>query len=189
MNNLGGLKSKEIIMMHGSKFIITGAAGLVGQNLIIEFKNKNYNNIVALDKHHENIKVLRELYPEIEIIETDLTEKDEWESVFVCALVKLKRPLIENFWLKTNDPDMDIPDIIESGNLNPGDENTYGEKMLNIFTKINSNISASDLIDFKIHKYHFAQPICDPNFLSTLPLCDLPINGLREDNSSLAPLL
>ena len=37
----------------------------------------------------------------------------------VCVIVKLRKPLSENFWLNTNDPDMDIPGIIEYSNLRP----------------------------------------------------------------------
>ena len=76
-------------MNKNSKIVIPGAAGLVGQNLIVQLRDKGYNNIVALDKHHENIKVLKELHPDIEIIETDLAESGEWESVFESADVVL----------------------------------------------------------------------------------------------------
>ena len=76
-------------MEKSAKIIIPGAAGLVGQNLIVQLKNKGYTNLVALDKHTENIKVLRELHPDIEIIETDLAEKGSWENVFEGADVVL----------------------------------------------------------------------------------------------------
>lgn len=72
-----------------SKIIIPGAAGLVGQNLIVQLKNKGYSNIVAIDKHHENIKVLKELHPEIRVIEADLAENGQWEDAFSDADVVL----------------------------------------------------------------------------------------------------
>ena len=56
-------------MNRNSKIIIPGAAGLVGQNLIIQLKNKGYKNIVALDKHPKNVKVLKELHNDIKVIE------------------------------------------------------------------------------------------------------------------------
>src|SRR3546814_4740432 len=32
----------------------------------------------------------------------------------VCVIVKLKKAVTENFWLNTNDPDMDIPSLVRS---------------------------------------------------------------------------
>lgn len=71
------------------KIIIPGAAGLVGQNLIVQLKNRGYFNIVAIDKHHENIQILKELHPDIEIIEADLAQRGEWEQSFEDAAVVL----------------------------------------------------------------------------------------------------
>ncbi|SAK29435.1 15-cis-phytoene desaturase [Burkholderia multivorans] len=39
----------------------------------------------------------------------------------VCVIAKLRKPVTENFWLNTNDPDMDIPGIVEYTNLRPLD--------------------------------------------------------------------
>ena len=76
-------------MDKNSKILIPGAAGLVGQNLIVQLKNRGYTNLVAIDKHHENIKVLRQLHPEINIIEADLAEHGSWERSFEGADVVL----------------------------------------------------------------------------------------------------
>ena len=62
------------------KIIIPGAAGLVGQNLIIALKEKGFNNIIAIDKHNDNIKVLKQFHPDIEIIKADISEKGDWQS-------------------------------------------------------------------------------------------------------------
>jgi len=70
-----------------SKIVIPGAAGLVGQNLILQLKSRGYINLVAIDKHHENIKVLKQLHPEITIIEADLAEHGDWEKEFEGAEV------------------------------------------------------------------------------------------------------
>jgi len=48
-----------------AKIVLTGAAGLVGQNLIVELKAQGYNNLVAIDKHASNLSILRELHPEL----------------------------------------------------------------------------------------------------------------------------
>lgn len=62
------------------KLIVPGAAGLVGQNLIIALKAKGYKHIVAIDKHPENIKILRQLHPDIEIVEADISYPGDWQS-------------------------------------------------------------------------------------------------------------
>lgn len=62
------------------KLIIPGAAGLVGQNLIIQLKAQGYRNIVALDKHPQNTQILRELHPDIEIHEADISEPGDWQG-------------------------------------------------------------------------------------------------------------
>lgn len=62
------------------KLIVPGAAGLVGQNLIITLKEKGYRNIVAIDKHPDNTKILRQLHPDIEIIEADISYPGDWQK-------------------------------------------------------------------------------------------------------------
>jgi nucleoside-diphosphate-sugar epimerase len=70
---------------------ITGAAGLVGQNLIPRLKRLKLTNIVAIDKHPANTATLRRLHPDIGVIEVDLAHDDGWQpaiagcDVVVCA--------------------------------------------------------------------------------------------------------
>lgn len=68
--------------MKSKRIVIPGAAGLVGQNLVLLLKDKGYKDIVAIDKHHENIRVLRELHPDISVIEADVSKEGEWQSEF-----------------------------------------------------------------------------------------------------------
>lgn len=63
-----------------SKIVIPGAAGLVGQNLIVFLKKSGYNNLVAIDKHKHNTKMLAELHPDISVIEADLADDGDWQS-------------------------------------------------------------------------------------------------------------
>ncbi len=122
----------------------------------------------------------------------------------VCVITKLKKPLTDNFWLNTNDDEMDIPGIIEYSNLNPDighivyvpyympndikkyqdSDEVFKEKVTQYFKKINPDILDEDIIDIKVHRYHFAQPICEPNFLDTLPSEKLPIKGLWVADTS-----
>ncbi len=44
----------------------------MGQNLIPRLKARGYTDIVALDKHKANVAILRQLHPDIAVIEADL---------------------------------------------------------------------------------------------------------------------
>jgi len=61
------------------KTVITGAAGLVGQNLVPRLKLRGRFEIVAIDKHRENTRILRGLHPDIAVVEADLASDDGWQ--------------------------------------------------------------------------------------------------------------
>ena len=116
----------------------------------------------------------------------------------ICIIAKLSKPLTNNFWLNTNDDMMDIPGIIEYGNLNPevghivyvpyympqsnekfnDSEEVFKQKVSKYFKTINKNLTDDDIEDIKVHKYYFSQPICEPNFLDNLPDAKISIDGL-----------
>ena len=60
--------------------MITGAAGLVGQNLIQRLTLSGRSDLVALDKHHRNLEVLYRLHPSLTVVEADLAEPGPWEN-------------------------------------------------------------------------------------------------------------
>ena len=62
--------------------VITGAAGLVGQNLIARLKAKSRAPLIAIDKHPANVKILARLHPEIQVIEADLATPGSWADAF-----------------------------------------------------------------------------------------------------------
>jgi nucleoside-diphosphate-sugar epimerase len=66
--------------MGRKKIVVTGAAGLVGQNLLLQLREEDAGEIVAIDKHQENSEVLRELHPEIQVLVEDLAEPGTWED-------------------------------------------------------------------------------------------------------------
>src|SRR5262249_6524017 len=72
-------------MNPGEKIVITGGAGLVGQNLIVRLKQKGLTRLVAIDKHSKNTSTLRRLHPDITVVEADLAEPCEWESALAGA--------------------------------------------------------------------------------------------------------
>jgi nucleoside-diphosphate-sugar epimerase len=62
--------------------IVTGAAGLVGQNLVLMLQELGYKDIVAIDKHAGNLDVLRTLVPDARTVVADLAEPGDWERLF-----------------------------------------------------------------------------------------------------------
>jgi protoporphyrinogen oxidase len=122
----------------------------------------------------------------------------------VCLIVKLKKSVTKNFWLNINDERMDIPGIVEYTNLYPmdnhivyvpyympGEHPKYAEsddifksKVKKYLKLINTGLTDDDFIDIHVSRYRYAQPICDPDFLSKLPPVKLPINGLYVADTS-----
>lgn len=68
-----------------ARIVITGAAGLVGQNLIAGIADRGDLQIVAIDKHPSNTAVLARLHPGIEVIAADLAQPGVWTGAFKGA--------------------------------------------------------------------------------------------------------
>lgn len=66
--------------MPSDKIIVTGAAGLVGQNLIPRLKAKNLGQLVCIDKHPKNTETLRGLHPDVRVIHADLADSGAWQT-------------------------------------------------------------------------------------------------------------
>ncbi|WP_374555671.1 NAD(P)/FAD-dependent oxidoreductase [Aquitalea pelogenes] len=122
----------------------------------------------------------------------------------VCVIAKLKKPVTENFWLNTNDDEMDIPGLVEYSNLRPldqhivyvpfympGEHAKYAEpdevflgKVKRYLKKINPALQDDDFIAMRASRYRHAQPICDPGYLEQLPPAALPVQGLWVADTS-----
>lgn len=122
----------------------------------------------------------------------------------VCVIAKLRRQLTENFWLNTNDPEMDIPGLVEYTNLRPMDrhivyvpfympgenpkfaepDQAFLDKVRRYLKKINPELTDDDFLDLRASRYRYAQPICGPNFLDQLPAAALPVKGLWAADTS-----
>jgi nucleoside-diphosphate-sugar epimerase len=74
---------------HDQKVVITGAAGLVGQNVVLVLREAGFSNLVAIDKQSANLRLLLELNPGVEVVEADLAKPGPWEDEFVGAEVAL----------------------------------------------------------------------------------------------------
>jgi len=64
------------------KVVITGAAGLVGQNLIPRLTSKGFTSLVAIDKHPINTAILQKSYPSVRLLNEDLAMEHggKWEQ-------------------------------------------------------------------------------------------------------------
>jgi protoporphyrinogen oxidase len=116
----------------------------------------------------------------------------------VCVIVKLARPLSDKFWVNINDPDMDIPGLVEYTNLRPlqnhivyvpfylpGEHPKFAEpdsvftsKVERYLKQINPQLTDADILDIRASRYRYAQPVCEPGFLSRLPPYRSEVTGL-----------
>src|SRR5882672_4559474 len=67
------------------KIIVTGAAGLVGQNLVSRLKMRTELEMVGIDKHAANADLFRQMHPQVRIIEADLAQPGPWQDSFAGA--------------------------------------------------------------------------------------------------------
>lgn len=72
-------------VMKKEKIILCGGAGLVGQNLVARLQSKETAEIVVLDKHRANLKILKQVQPDITVEYADLAEPGEWQRHFAGA--------------------------------------------------------------------------------------------------------
>jgi uncharacterized protein YbjT (DUF2867 family) len=70
-----------------SRILVTGAAGLVGQNLIALLREEGFHNITAIDKHEANLATLAGLHPGLTTLLADLAEPGAWQETFAGAAV------------------------------------------------------------------------------------------------------
>jgi protoporphyrinogen oxidase len=115
-----------------------------------------------------------------------------------CVILKLKQPLSENFWMNINDPDIEIPGVIEYSNLKPmspsvlyapfympkthpkwaKSNDALIDEVIGYLVKINPDFKADWVLARYCHRYDFAQTICPPGFYDMLPPMRTPIEGL-----------
>lgn len=59
------------------KIVITGAAGLVGQNLTSRLLAGGNTQLVAIDKHAANMAIFRQQFPSVSAIQADLAKRED----------------------------------------------------------------------------------------------------------------
>jgi protoporphyrinogen oxidase len=123
----------------------------------------------------------------------------------VCVLHKLSCKITNKFWLNINDTRIDIPGIIEFSNLRDlGDDHVvyvpyympqthpkfgkddafFIEETLRYLNFINPSITADKVLASKVGRLRYAQPVCGPHFLETLPPLNPGVQGLQIADTS-----
>lgn len=122
----------------------------------------------------------------------------------VCVMFRLRKPVTPHFWVNISDDRIDIPGIIEFSNLRElpepvvyipyympqshpkfeKDDAFFIDEVLRYLQMINPEISQDDVIATQVGRLRYAQPICQPRFLETLPDIQTPIAGLQIADTS-----
>ncbi len=117
----------------------------------------------------------------------------------VCVLMKLRRPVSDNFWVNICDPEIEVPGIIEFSNLRPFPQpivyvpyympathpkwkwadRQFVDEAWGVLRKLNPALGEADLIDAKVGRLKHAQPVCEPGFAAKIPPVETPIAGLQ----------
>ncbi|GBL58627.1 Protoporphyrinogen oxidase [Pseudomonas citronellolis] len=196
---------RDYIQRHGGEFRL----GTPASKVVIE--NGKVNGVEAGGELHTFDKVVSTIpLPYVPRLMPDLPAAtlDAFRSVkniaVVCVIAKLRKAVTENFWLNTNDPEMDIPGLVEYSNLRPLDEHivyvpfympgehpkfqepdqAFLDKVKRYLQKINPQLTDADFLEMRASRYRYAQPICDPGYLEHLPPVELPVRGLWAADTS-----
>lgn len=118
----------------------------------------------------------------------------------VCVLLKLNRPVTDNFWVNVSDAEHDIPGFVEFSNLRPtGDDyivyvpfymphtnakfnqpdDAFVSESLACLHAVNPDISDKTVNAFHVARLQHAQPVCDIGFADKIPDHRTPISGLQ----------
>ncbi|MFT4822194.1 MAG: nucleoside-diphosphate-sugar epimerase [Halioglobus sp.] len=62
-----------------ARIVITGGAGLVGQNLLVKLAD-NCGDICVIDKSSHNLAIAEKLHPDVAFIDTDLAQEGCWQK-------------------------------------------------------------------------------------------------------------
>ena len=196
---------RDYIQRHGGEFRL----GTPASKVVIE--DGKVNGVEAGGELHTFDKVVSTIpLPYVPRLMPDLPAAtlDAFRSVkniaVVCVIAKLRKAVTENFWLNTNDPEMDIPGLVEYSNLRPLDEHivyvpfympgehpkfqepdqAFLDKVKRYLQKINPQLTDADFLEMRASRYRYAQPICDPGYLEHLPPVELPVRGLWAADTS-----
>ena len=128
-----------------------------------------------------------------------------------CLVVKMKRPVTPFFWINVNDDDLPLCGLIEYTNLNPdgfdgcsliysplycdpGDpayrraDTEVLEEALGALARTAPGMKRSDVLDYRVFREPFAQPVCPVGFTERLaPMATPAQNLVAADTTHLLP--
>lgn len=129
----------------------------------------------------------------------DREKLDKLDNIgVVCVILKLAEKLSENFWLNINDPRINVPGMIEISNLNTDlpahilyvpfylhknnpkysePDDNFIEKSKQYVQWVNPQITEEKILDARVFRYEYAQPLATPGFLKKLP----PIKSAKRE--------
>jgi protoporphyrinogen oxidase len=120
----------------------------------------------------------------------------------ICGVFRLQEKMTDAFWLNINDSTVAANGLIEYTNLNPldsisphkiiympiylpEDDRRFGvddedlkSELFTSLKKIKPNLQDSSVVDFRIFKAPYAQPICTVPFRDRIPPVKTPIEGV-----------
>jgi protoporphyrinogen oxidase len=123
----------------------------------------------------------------------------------VCVVHKLRRGVSTNFWVNINDERIDVPGIVEFSNLRDvGDVNVvyvpyymppthpkfqrdndfFIQESFGYLRLLNPALVEGDRIASHVGRLRYAQPVCSPGFLASLPPMAGVIDGLQIADTS-----
>ena len=71
--------------LNNTKIVITGGAGLVGQNLLVKLLAKGADNLHVIDKSSHNLAIAAQLHPGVDFTGADLSQPGAWQSTVTDA--------------------------------------------------------------------------------------------------------
>lgn len=196
---------KKYIEEHGGEFYLDCPVQKV---LVEDGKVQGIYSKRGVDKFEKVISTIP--LPYLPKILSDLPEEilRQYRAVdnvaVVCVIAKLGKPITQNFWLNINDPEMDIPGLVEYSNLcllenhiayapyympkkHPKyqqSDHEFQNEFKSYLQKINPKLEDKDFLAMHVSRYQYAQPVCTPGFLEKLPPAKLPIKGLWAADTS-----
>lgn len=132
--------------------------------------------------------------------EADKTRYDAIKNIgVVCLLFKLRKSVSPHFWINIVEPEIEIPGIIEFSNLRPlpqtmvyvpyympvthpkwsRPDSAFTAEAFGYIKRLNPAITDDDLIDAKVGRLRYAQPVCGPNFQQMIPPVQTALAGLQ----------
>ena len=122
---------------------------------------------------------------------------EEWREKYAaihsigvcCVLFKLRRPVSPYFWVNVNDPDFEIPGVIEFSNLRPlpnpivyvpyympvsnpkfsWPDDKLQQDAWRCLERLNPALTEDDVLGVRVSRLRYAQPICEAGFAAKVP--------------------